>query len=138
MLSQRLYIWVQYLYILVAQPVITLLFGAGYFIFETFYNVVSIAGNGFLSHRPTHNMFLNTFVGMGMLGWVCLGGVLVSAVKRTLQKGGFSELGRVLLLGQLIFMLIDDSLTMVNSAAIVFIVVALAGQESDTEKLRLR
>jgi len=64
--------------------------------------------------------------------------VLVSAVKRTLQKGGFSELGRVLLLGQLIFMLIDDSLTMVNSAAIVFIVVALAGQESDTEKLRLR
>lgn len=124
--SERLYIWAQYLQILTSQPIQKLFIGNGYYLFENIFDVGSFSGSKFILHRPTHNMFLNILMGTGLFGWFLSGGMLDGLVK-FLEKAKTNMLttcAQVLFFSQLIFMIFDDSLSMVNSSILTFIFLA--------------
>ncbi len=125
--SERIFIWAQYVKILAQVPLWELLFGSGYYLFEESMNVFSFAGTGIAMNRPVHNMLLNVLIGMGLLGWTGLIGWMSAMLRDLLGSASkYARLARVLLLCQIFFMLVDDSLTMVNSAVILFVVAAFA------------
>ena len=133
-LSERLYIWAQYVSILMRTPFLQLLFGSGYYVFEQSMNVISYAAGEIVVGRPTHNMLLNTLVGMGLFGWVGLVGFVSSIIKMVSSKGVL--IARPLLLCQLMFMLVDDSLSMVNSAAILIVVAVCACYSAEFKRIK--
>lgn len=133
-LSERLYIWAQYVSILMRTPFLQLLFGSGYYVFEQSMNVISYAAGEIMVGRPTHNMLLNTLVGMGLFGWFGLVGFVSSIIKMVISKGAL--IARPLLLCQLIFMLVDDSLSMVNSAAVLIVVAACVCYSADLKRVK--
>jgi glycosyltransferase involved in cell wall biosynthesis len=138
-LSERLRIWVQYLSVLIGQGLIPHLVGNGYFVFEEKLHIYSFAGSEQIFGRPTHNMYLCVLVGMGLVGWLCFGGFIRSAIKQVMKSykhdGFFENVAVMLLIAELISMLFDDSLGMVNSTGIVFMFFAIAGGGQMEEKM---
>lgn len=128
LLSERPYIWAQYLKILASQPIVKLFSGSGYFLFEELHEVGSLKGTEFIAGNPTHNMFLNVFMGTGFIGWCFFGGMfggLAGCLKNKSQKM-LTICAQLLFLCQLIFMLCDDSLSMVNSSVLMFAFLSFA------------